>query len=413
LNVAFLTTRLFDKPGSGGEVCTARLLQELTAAGHPVHVIGRGAAPAARDGRTVQYSAIGPLVCPFQALPRWVKLKHVLASLATGQASTVQRLAAGNCAKKVQHLLLNDAQPLHAVVVDHLQTYAWIAGALPGLPRPMLVMHNLESEAYAHSAREQRRHRPTAGWAFQAAFFDREAHRLQAMEDQALRHSAVVACLSGVDAQNLQRRAATLGIRLTIEVLPGFPITSQPPVGPATSCTPELASTRGVKRIGMLGTWSWAPNRAGLEWVLRHVLTQLPPDCELVIAGMGLGEFLPPAGVNVVGRVDDVAAFYASVDLVAIASLTGSGVQEKAIEAIGFGKPVVATAHALRGLAPGLPADVFVEDDPARFAQRCAGVATRATRGHDGASLHVWRGNRQRAYRAALSRCLDRAAAAR
>jgi hypothetical protein len=85
--------------------------------------------------------------------------------------------------------------------------------------------------------------------------------------------------------------------------------------------------------------------------------------------------------------------------------LHGSGVQEKAIEAIGSGHTVVATTHAVRGLAPGLPGHVHVADDAGMFARLCAEVPT-APAAIRRDELLQWCEPRRAAYRAALERCI-------
>jgi hypothetical protein len=135
------------------------------------------------------------------------------------------------------------------------------------------------------------------------------------------------------------------------------------------------------------------------------VMPHLPADCYLVLAGGGLERVPVPPRVLVLGRIADVAALYAAVDVVAIPSVRGSGVHEKAIEAIGAGLTVVATTHALRGLTSDLPAHVHVADSPEAFAQQCAQVAVQAC-GNAADAGAPWVAQRAALYRQALDRCL-------
>jgi glycosyltransferase involved in cell wall biosynthesis len=403
VNIVFLTTRLFDQPRNGGEICTARLLRQLALLGHHVHLIGRGELPAAKTG-AMRITSLGPLVRAFEELRPWQQAASLCAALTARQASTVQRLCAGQVTSQLEQLLLDPgALAIDALVVDHLQAYAWIAPLQARLPKPLLVMHNVESDGYLERAREAETSGPKA--AMRAAIFRREANLIKQLEQLALRQAAAVACLSEHDAQRMQELAAGTARPLNTEVLPAYPLLPPSP--------PQVRRPQPKFRIGMLGTWTWGPNRMGLNWMIDKVLPHLDPACELWLAGTGLHDHSVPARVRDLGRIDDVQAFYASVDALAIASLGGSGVQEKAVEAIGSGRPVVATSHALRGLAAApafaLPANVSSSDDPTQFAGLCRVAGTHAQSG-TAESVQRWTGLREQSYRAALGRCLQAAA---
>jgi len=387
MNVTLLTTRLFAQPTSGGELCTARLLAGIAAAGHQVRILGRG---EARTAATLNQVPLGPIVAPFEALPSLRRVSSLLGALASRQASTVHRLTTGGAGRRArQHLLQCVPVTPDVLVVDHLQSYAWVADVQGRLPAPVLVMHNLESEGYAERA-------ATETSPLRRAVLLREARLLQALARRALRAASVVACLSDDDARQLRACVAACGGHAPVEVLPGF-------ASPEVKMEPSTAPVGAARRIGLLGTWTWGPNRAGLAWMLDRVLPLLPPACKLLLAGSGLEGCALPARTESLGRVVDVRLFYDSVDVVAIASHTGSGVQEKAIEAIASGLPVVASRHALRGLGPPWPRNVYVADDPSSFAHACA---TAAAAVGDGLSPAQWSSHRGAAYRAALARCL-------
>jgi glycosyltransferase involved in cell wall biosynthesis len=349
MRVTVLTTRLFDAPASGGELCTARLLAALQAAGHRVRLIGRGSAAGA--------VSLGPLVEAFGGQPLHRRAASLLGAWASGQASTVHRLGGGGAARQAALALL--AAPMDALVVDHLQAWAWARPLRQRLPAPLLVLHNLEAAGYAEQADSAR--------GLQRWVLLREARLLAALQADALRHAAAVACLSDGDAQALPAGPAR---RLQ---LPGYPLAGLRQHGPVAA-----SAAGGGLLIGLIGTWTWAPNRAALQWMLAEVLPRLGPGARLLLAGTGLDRLpLHPAQqprVQLLGRVADVADFYRRVDVVALPSLQGSGVQEKAIEAIAQARAVVATPHALRGLGPGLPGHVLQAASAADFAASCHGA---------------------------------------
>lgn len=287
--------------------------------------------------------------------------------------------------------------------VDHLQAYAWIADGAADPTPVVLVMHNLESEGYAERALRVSGRGVVA--AMRRRMLEREADRLRALETMALRRATAVACLSDEDAQHLRSRVADCDSAATVVVLPGYPYA--PPLARA-----RIAREGEKRRIGMIGTWTWGPNRDTLRWTLERVLPCLPDGCTLVLAGGGLDRMPLPPCVEVIEGVDDVSRFYAAVDVVAVPSLHGSGVQEKAIEAIGSGCSLVATTHAVRGLAPDLPGHVHVADDPEQFARLCTQVPAMPSP-NQGGELGRWVERRRAAYRAALACCVGAAAVRR
>jgi len=427
VKLVVLTMRLFDQPRSGGELCTARLLQGLVQAGHEVVVIGRGSGPRQHSPR-LRYISLGDFVPAFDDMPLPQRLGMPLAALAVGRPVTTQRLHGIGTARLVQKHLAALADHLDALVVDHLQPLDWIANALDSLPPPMVVMHNLEADGYAERAEAipggDLRNR-SRRW-----FLQREALLLRELEVLALRRASVIACLSEPDAERLRDLALACGAQPPVVVLPGYALGSQAAAGAAAAGgarhAPQLVATatatadpalallhqvpRGARRIGLIGTWTWEPNRAGLQWMLAQVQPHLPADCHLVLAGTGLEGMAVPPRTVVLGRLAEVGSFYASVDIVAIPSVRGSGVHEKAIEAIGSGLSIVATLHALRGLLPDVPQNVHVAPDARAFAQACARVSA-GTVGAAAGQASAWTARRREHYRAALRHCLGMASA--
>lgn len=419
MRLAVLTMRLFDQPRTGGELCTARLLHGLAQDGHEVTVIGRGQAPRQTTAR-MRYLSLGGGVPAFDDMPWPRRLYTPLAALASGRPMSTQRLHSPGTSRQVRRHLSQMGAGLDALIVDHLQALDWVTDALPWLPPPMVVMHNLEAEIYLERARDLPRQQLRSR--LDRWMLHREARLLDRLQQQALQHGSVIACLSGHDAQRMRELAAHCSDPANVAVLPGYPLTAHPPATPTEVAAhglspPAVAQALaqlppGARRIGMVGTWTWAPNRAGLQWMLEQVHPQLPPHCHLVLAGSGLNGITLPPRTLALGRIETVHSLYQAMDVVAIPSVRGSGVHEKAIEAIGAGLTVVATPHALRGLEQGLPGNVHQAQDAAAFARACETAPATATQQQSAISLD-WSERRRQDYRDALNRCLALAARGR
>jgi polysaccharide biosynthesis protein PslH len=395
MRILVLTTRLFGTPTSGGELCTARLLAALRDGGHEIVLVGRGNATEAAVW-TPQVVSLGCIVGPFDELSRWRSLAAVASALLGRRPITVSRQRVPLSAERLAGLLhLSDA-----VVVDHLQAWPWLRGIRS---RPvLLVNHNVESDNYMRQSLAEPEFDPghaVSRW-LRRHLMRREARGLQQLELEVLAQAQVLACLSEEDSERLSSLAerARLDARARPAVLPGYPL--------APPAHRRRVSGEALPSVGLLGTWTWAPNREGLRWFLARVWPAIAGRARLVLAGSGLDGLDLPAQARVMGRVAQVSDFYDAVDVVAVVSLSGSGVQEKAIEAVGTGAAVVATRHALRGLLQDLPPHVRIEDDPARFGQACL-EAGRAPCAQAFELTLQWASGRRDLYTRSVAACLS------
>jgi polysaccharide biosynthesis protein PslH len=105
--------------------------------------------------------------------------------------------------------------------------------------------------------------------------------------------------------------------------------------------------------------------------IMPHVWRQ-KPETKLVIVGkdppreiLALGE---KAEITVTGTVKDMRP-YLQQAAIAVSPITyGAGIQNKVLEAMACGTPVISTSQAVSALAVVPGSDVLVEDDPGAFA---------------------------------------------
>ncbi len=123
-----------------------------------------------------------------------------------------------------------------------------------------------------------------------------------------------------------------------------------------------------------------APNLEALDALLRQVLPPLlasHPAASLVVAGRRLPaswaqRIAATPGAHYAGFVDDVDALLAAACVFVAPLRAGSGLKIKVGRALACGTPVVTTGIGAEGIALGPDDGLFVEDDPARMAERCA-----------------------------------------
>jgi glycosyltransferase involved in cell wall biosynthesis len=137
-------------------------------------------------------------------------------------------------------------------------------------------------------------------------------------------------------------------------------------------------------RILYVGALDYLPNQLGLDWFATTVLPALRRQlaCPLIVDLVGTAPPRRPADPEFVvhGRVPSVEPFYEQAHAVVVPVMFGSGTRLKMIEAMAYGRPVVATTAGAEGL-PAVPgADYFQADDPAAFANALGVIAVRCER---------------------------------
>jgi sugar transferase (PEP-CTERM/EpsH1 system associated) len=129
-------------------------------------------------------------------------------------------------------------------------------------------------------------------------------------------------------------------------------------------------------QIVFCGVMNYAPNHEGMIWFVRSVwpiVLQQRPDATLVIVGADPQRSLltlaaKQRSITVTGRVPDVRPWLWD-SAIGIAPIhLARGVQNKALEAIAAGLPIVITSAVAEGLPAVTRPAMLIADDPERFA---------------------------------------------
>jgi len=130
-------------------------------------------------------------------------------------------------------------------------------------------------------------------------------------------------------------------------------------------------------RIVFTGAMDYRPNIDAVSWFAREVMPLLreggrspgfwivganPADEVCRLAGL--------AGVHVTGRVPDTRPYLAHADVVAAPLRIARGIQNKVLEAMAMGRPVVATPQALQGIRAEPGRELLIAEDALALA-RC------------------------------------------
>lgn len=195
-----------------------------------------------------------------------------------------------------------------------------------------------------------------------------QIERLEADADERrARRSAdgIIVC-SDADRQHLIRRETTA----TVIVVPNsYPKVERLPPSP----------TGPTRTMLFLGTMTYKPNEDAALYFCETIFplirakTSTPVTVEIV--GRGPSKLVRALrripGVVVMGGVDHVEPHYARAQVVVAPIRFGGGTRIKIIEALAFGRPVVATSAGAEGLELAPSKEILIADEAHAFASAC------------------------------------------
>lgn len=106
-----------------------------------------------------------------------------------------------------------------------------------------------------------------------------------------------------------------------------------------------------------LGALDWQPNIEGLTWFVSNVWNDYKVkhrDARMYVAGRRasneFAQFLRDGGIDFLGEIDSVEAFYKRVSIFVIPLFSGSGMRVKLIEGMSAGKSIITTSIGTEGV---------------------------------------------------------------
>ena len=136
------------------------------------------------------------------------------------------------------------------------------------------------------------------------------------------------------------------------------------------------AGLRRRKFLVFVGMLSYFPNSDGITWFAETVFPELrrnDPELELLVVGRNPGAALQKLaqhdGIDIVGEVTDVRPYLAAAQGVVAPLRIARGIQNKVLEALAMGKPVLASAETCQTFQPDVPAGIVCCRTPQDYAQ--------------------------------------------
>jgi polysaccharide biosynthesis protein PslH len=133
------------------------------------------------------------------------------------------------------------------------------------------------------------------------------------------------------------------------------------------------------------GTMDYPPNVDGVAWFATEILPiirRTVPAAQFYIVGSSpsatVKRLAQIKGVFVTGRVRDVRPYVAHATAAVAPMRIARGIQNKVLEAMSMGKPIVLTSGALEGIEAVPGKDVILADNAEEIAAACCRLATSA-----------------------------------
>jgi polysaccharide biosynthesis protein PslH len=117
-------------------------------------------------------------------------------------------------------------------------------------------------------------------------------------------------------------------------------------------------------------------NVDGVLWFSKEIFPKIKeevPDAEFYIVGSNPTEAVKALsnndGIRVTGYVPDTREYLKKGTVAVVPLRIARGIQNKILEAMAMGLPVVTTSQALEGICAEEQRDVIVEDEPVAFSR--------------------------------------------
>lgn len=368
MHLLFVTSLVPDgDPSTGYEIANAAIIEGLRRIGHRVTVLGFTwpGKSASQPESTIVLGSLDVRTDSASGVQKLRWLGQAVAAGLTYSSAKLRIVTADAVRAAVRSVGSFDAYVLNAVP---------LAGAFEGLfcDKPQIfIAHNVEHRSASENAAAARS-------LVERVMFLREARLLQALERRLCERAAFVFTLAEEDLAPLglagSRRAAAL-----------------PLVTRATAHAPVPLPI--AHDLALVGTWTWQPNRIGLDWFLSQVKPRLDQAVSMAVAGSTPSELASAwPGVTFLGRVPDATAFVRSAAVIPLVSQAGTGVQLKTLETFELGLPSVATPRSVRGIQD-VPSNCTIADDATAFAAALGDKVGRARAGDrmllDGRDFHA------------------------
>jgi sugar transferase (PEP-CTERM/EpsH1 system associated) len=348
MRILFLTPRFPYPPLKGDSLRAYHQLRTLST-NHKITLLSLAEAPvSAEDYRQVADLCERVIVVP---LPKWRAMLNMGLGLLSRQPLQVRYYQSAAFRRLLKTTLATEQfDVVHATLIRMLP-YVW------DLQGPPVVVDLIDSLSLNLSARYKEAR------SLKRLAYGLEYQRVRAYERAVVRHFPGLAVSSPADRQVLSCEGSN-----PVEVIPNGVDIDRFPFHDPDGREPET--------LVFTGNMGYPPNEDAVLWFADELWPLLRAErsgVRLWVVGTNPGERVRALertnpGIEVLGQVPDVTTYLHRATLAVCPMTTGSGIQNKVLEAMSAGAPVVSTSLANRGVR-GVPGrDLIVAHDAQEFA---------------------------------------------
>jgi glycosyltransferase involved in cell wall biosynthesis len=272
------------------------------------------------------------------------------------------------------------------IVLESMPTRGLLGPARTLADTVVLDMHNIESRLVA-----QRIERPLWRHPLRNLGIDRQSRQVAAAEREAVRLAHQIWVCSTPDRDRLESIARSHG---RIRVVPnGIPRPEEMP----RELTARQPASAAAPHLLFMAYLSYPPNVAAARWLAQELMPALQrslPLARLVLAGRNphadVRALARPGSIEVIADPPQVSQILRRCDIAVLPIRQGGGTRIKALEAMAWGLPVVATALAVEGLGLTDGVDVLIAETVSDLVLGITSLATNPAR-FDAMRTTAWR----------------------
>lgn len=348
MKVLYLSHRLPYAPNRGDRIRSFHLLEGLRAAA-AVHVVSL-VHDDEEAGHTGDLIARGMKVSTARVSGPWRWVRAV-AGLPGSTPVTHALLDSPDLGRVIEAAVAQERPDVVVALSSGMAKFA-LRPPLAAIPY-VLDMVDVDSEKWRALASVAA---PPKSW-----IYGREARVLSAFEAEATARAVTTLVVNQRECDALRALAPAADVRvlrLGIDVAGFAPAAPPPPSATVVFC----------------GIMNYEPNEAGAVWLVREVWPRVVaqrPDARLQLVGSqpsAAVRALAGPGIEVTGRVPHTRDYMWDAAVAAAPIHTARGLQNKVLEALAAGLPVVMTTAVRNGLPDALSPAIDVTDDAAGFA---------------------------------------------
>ena len=351
MRVLYLCHRIPYPPNKGDKIRAFHQLQAI-AKRHEVDLFTLVDDPGDLEYRA-ELSKLCNRLTVSRVYPGWARMR-TLPYLLTPQPLTIPYFYSSELASEVRHALGRRSYDRIFVYCSAMAQYVDAVDRIPML----MDFVDVDSEKWTQYASFTKF--PLS------AIYRREGRALRAYERKICEKAAAVLVTTEREAQLVRQISA------------GAPVHVIPNGVDTSYFDPSAVSPAALgPAIIFTGDMSYFPNEQAVTNFANSVLPlirQAVPDVRFMIVGRNPGpgvlELRRIDGVEVTGFVPDVRTYLARAQVAVAPFSIAAGIQNKILEALAYGLPVVATSKAAQALSRGVAEQLYTGDTPEDMAAK-------------------------------------------